>query len=197
MKTPQVLGISGSPRIGGNTDRIVQEFLSAIPETDQEFVNLSRYSIESCIGCEFCRRDLTCTRFFDGMHLLYPKIESSRLLVIGSPTYNYNMTPQVKAFIDRLYPYFNFTEPRPGPYSSRLANKGKYAFVFTVCEQHDPKEAGYTVPALADALEALGYTIIGREIFPGLFSRQAASQNHQVLKRVYELGQTAAAEVFS
>jgi multimeric flavodoxin WrbA len=44
------------------------------------------------------------------MGLLCPEIEESKALILGSPTYNYNVTDPMKAFIDRLYPYYNFTK---------------------------------------------------------------------------------------
>ena len=94
----------------------------------------------------------------------------------------------MKIFIDRLYPYYNFTEQRPGPYSSRLGNQGKKALVFGICEQNDPKEAGYNVVSMADALEALGYEVTGREVFTSLFAYGAASKDDASLKRAEELG---------
>lgn len=52
------------------------------------------------------------------MNLLYPKIEEAKGMVLGSPTYNYNVTSLMKTFIDRLYPYYNFTDDRPRGYSA-------------------------------------------------------------------------------
>ena len=51
----------------------------------------------------------------DGMSLLYPKIIDARGLVLVSPTHNYNITAIMKAFIDRLYCFYNFdNKNRPG-----------------------------------------------------------------------------------
>jgi multimeric flavodoxin WrbA len=73
-------------------------------------IQIKEYSIEPCIGCEGCRKAGTCIKFHDGMGLLCPEIEESKALILGSPTYNYNVTDPMKAFIDRLYPYYNFTK---------------------------------------------------------------------------------------
>ena len=102
----KVIGITGSPRAGGNTDTLLRALLDGATSegVETEAVSLRDYTIAPCTGCERCRKDLTCTRFYDGMHLLYPKIEAADGLILGSPTYNYNITPEMKAFIDRLYP---------------------------------------------------------------------------------------------
>jgi multimeric flavodoxin WrbA len=153
-----------------------------------QLVQLYAYSISGCIGCERCRKDKTCTQFLDGMHLLYPLIEEADALILGSPTYNYNMTSQMKSFIDRLYPYFDFTEPRPGPYSSRLAGLGKKALIFAVCEQNDPGENGYTAVSMRDAIEAVGYEIFDKLVFPSHFYANSASKSTEDLDRAYDAG---------
>ncbi len=185
-----ILGVAGSPRSNGNTHHLMKEILrSAEAEgAAAECIQLSDYTINGCIGCEKCRRDKTCTRFYDGMHLLYDKIEKADGLVLASPTYNYNMTPLMKAFIDRLYPYYNFTDKRPGPYSSRLAVKGAKALVFGVCEQKDPKESGYNVVSMADAIEALGFKVFRQTVFPLLFAADAARKDDHSMALAAELG---------
>ena len=126
----KVLGISGSPRARGNTARLLAEVLHGVSDAGGETsaVSLSEYTIEGCLGCERCRRDLTCTRFNDGMTLLYPRIMDADALVLGSPVYHYNVTSQMKAFIDRLYAFYDFTDDRPRGYSSRLADRERKAW---------------------------------------------------------------------
>lgn len=185
-----ILGCNGSPRKEGNTTSLMREMLRGSESVGAtvEQVHLSSYHIEGCIGCERCRRDKTCTQFYDGMHLLYAKIEAADGIILGSPTYNYGMTPWMKAFIDRMYPFFDFTEPRPGPYTSRLANRGKRALVFSVCEQVDAKEVGYTIVNMRDAIAALGYGIEGGVAFPAHFHANSARNDSVALKRAFNEG---------
>lgn len=194
-----ILAVNGSPRRSGNTSTILRSMIEGAQQAgaDAEYVHLKSYHIEGCIGCEQCRRDKTCTQFYDGMHLLYPKIEEAAGLILGSPTYNYNVTPWMKAFIDRFYPFFNFGKQRPGPYSSRLANRGKQAFVFTVCEQEDPKEAGYTVVSMRDACSALGYSIAGEHVFTSHFSASSVSHDQDDTRQAVEAGRLLATSLGS
>lgn len=185
-----ILGIGGSPRRGGNTDVLLDRILegAATAGADVECVHLRDYAIEACVGCERCRKDLTCTRFMDGMHLLYPKLERARGIVIGSPTYNYNVTSMVKSFIDRLYPYYVFTAERPGSYSSRLAGEGRRALVFSVCEQEDIGEMGFALEAMSMPLEALGYHIVEQLPITGIFERGAVKRRDDIMETVFEAG---------
>ncbi|HDQ08637.1 MAG TPA: flavodoxin family protein [Methanoculleus sp.] len=186
----KVLGISGSPRAGGNTDTLLNALLegAASAGATTEAVHLRDYAIAPCTGCERCRRDLTCTRFFDGMHLLYPKVETADRLILGSPTYNYNITPEMKAFIDRLYPYYRFTAERPGPYSGIFAGQGKTALVFSIAEQKDPVERGFAIPAMQRPMGALGIAVT--DILPaeGYFAKGEVAADPDLLEKAREAG---------
>ncbi|MGM0432047.1 MAG: flavodoxin family protein [Spirochaetota bacterium] len=194
-----ILAINGSPRHSGNTSTILHSMIEGAQHSgaETEYIHLKKYHIEGCIGCEQCRRDKTCTQFYDGMHLLYPKIEEASGLILGSPTYNYNVTPWMKAFIDRLYPFFNFGKQRPGPYSSRLANRGKQALVFSVCEQEDPKDMGYTIASMRDACRSLGYSIAGEFGFTSHFSASSVSHDQEDRQRAFEAGKLLATSLGS
>ncbi len=186
----KVIGISGSPRAGGNTDTLLRALLEGVASegVETEAFSLRDYTIAPCTGCERCRKDLTCTRFYDGMHLLYPKIEAADGLILGSPTYNYNITPEMKAFIDRLYPYYRFTAERPGPYSSFFEGRGRQALVFSVAEQAKPSERGFAIEAMQRPLEALGFAVADTLPAEGYFERRAIAGDAAILERAREAG---------
>ena len=190
----KVLCISGSPRGGGNTDVLVGSIFKGIQETgvETEKIFLRDYIIQPCIGCERCRKDKTCTRLYDGMQLLYPKIIESMGLILGSPTHNYNVTALVKAFIDRLYPFYEFTEDRPRKYSSRFADQGRKAIVFSVSEQDEMGETGFTVEAMGYPLTALGYEVVEDFSVTGIFDRGVVRNDMDILNDAYERGQRLA-----
>ncbi|WP_062398017.1 flavodoxin family protein [Methanogenium cariaci] len=189
----KVIGITGSPRAGGNTDTLLKALLeggAASEGVETEAVSLRDYTIAPCTGCERCRKDLTCTRFYDGMHLLYPKIEEADGIILGSPTYNYNITPpEMKAFIDRLYPpYYRFTGVRPGPYSSFFTSLGRKALVFSVAEQTKPAERGFVIEAMQRPLEALGFEVTDTLPAEGYFEKRAIAGDSAVQERAREAG---------
>jgi len=187
-----ILGISGSPRKGGNTDILLKEILRGVRNAGIETTALflRDYAITPCIGCEKCRNYLTCTQFNDGMSLIYPLIEDAEIIIVGSPVYNYNVTSQMKAFIDRLYPYYEFSDDRPRKYRSYLADKNRKALFFSVAEQTDPQEEGFALEAMSRPLEALGYQTLEKIPFRGFFDKSAVKQDESVLLKAYEIGQT-------
>jgi putative NADPH-quinone reductase len=138
----KILGIGGSPRKGGNSDVLLKHILMGAKKGNvpTERVQLRDYHYQSCIGCERCRKDGICKGIHDGMHLLYPKVREASGLVLVSPTHNYNITALMKAFIDRLYCFYIFTDDRPRNWSSRLGNQGRKALLAAVCEQPDPND---------------------------------------------------------
>lgn len=186
----KVLCISGSPRGGGNTDVLLASFIRGIEESgvEAERVFLRDYIIQPCIGCERCRKDKTCSKLHDGMSLLYPKILESRGMIMGSPTHNYNVTALVKAFIDRLYPFFEFTDDRPRKYHSRLEGQGRKAIVYSVSEQDEMGEVGFTLEAMGYPLTALGYDVVEDMNVSGFFDRGAVRHHIDVLDKMYEKG---------
>ncbi|WAI00509.1 flavodoxin family protein [Methanogenium organophilum] len=186
----KIIGISGSPRAGGNTDTLLGMLLEGAVSAggETEAVYLRDYAIHPCTGCERCRKDLTCTRFMDGMHLLYPKIEAADGLILGSPTYNYNITPEMKAFIDRLYPYYRFSAERPGPYSSFFEGRGRQALVFSVAEQTKPEERGFAIEAMQRPLAALGFAVTDTLPAEGYFEKRAVAGDAAVQEQAREAG---------
>jgi multimeric flavodoxin WrbA len=186
----KVLCISGSPRGGGNTDVLLASLFRGIEDTgvEAEKIFLRDYLIQPCIGCERCRKDKMCSRLNDGMQLLYPKIVESAGLILGSPTHSYNVTAIVKAFIDRLYPFYEFTDDRPRNFSSRLAEQGRKAMVFSVSEQDEMGETGFTLEAMGYPLTALGYEVIEDFSVTGIFERGAVRSEMEVVNAAYERG---------
>lgn len=197
MSNIKILGVGGSPRKNGNTDILLDCFLKgAVSEgADTKKVHLRDYSIEFCIGCEACRKAGICTQFHDGMGQLYSDVESSDGLILGSPTYNYNITASMKAFIDRLYPFYEFSDERPGPYSSKLAENDRKALVFTVCEQVRAEEMGFTLEALGMPLEALGYEVMEKFLATGCFSKGEVSKDEDILRKAFDAGRQIAMNI--
>jgi multimeric flavodoxin WrbA len=158
-----VLAVTGSPRKNANSAAMARAALDGAQETGAvtELVRLKDYAFSSCIGCEKCRADKACTGLRDGMSLLYPKIEAARGMVLCSPVHNYNVTAMIKAFIDRLYCYYDFDmENRPRAWSSRLAGQGRKAVLMAVAEQESKHDMGVVFEAMRLPMTALGYEIV-------------------------------------
>lgn len=102
----KVLGISGSPRSGGNTDILVKLALEVLAEqgVQTEFLSLAGRPIKPCMACAGCVKSdtLGCVQedpAFEGMVERF--VEADGVLV-GSPVYFGSATPQTMALLDRV-----------------------------------------------------------------------------------------------
>lgn len=176
----KILGVSGSPRKGGNSDTLLRHILAGAKNAgaEAEAVHLRDYQFLGCIGCEKCRKARQCIGLQDGMQLIYPKIEEAGGIVLTNPTHNHNVTAWMKAFIDRLYCYYEFSDERPGSWSSRLAGQNRKAVIASVGEQKNYEEGvGFTLEAMRIPIEDLGYKVIAELPVLGVFGKGAIGKD--------------------
>lgn len=85
--------------------------LQKLGNIDYEIVMLSDYNIEYCRGCITCfeKGEEFCP-LKDDMAVLLAKMESSDGVILATPNYSFNLSGQMKVFLDRLA--FIFHRPR-------------------------------------------------------------------------------------
>lgn len=98
----RVLGIMGSPRIGGNTDLLLDEALSGARNqgAEVEKILVERLNLSPCREIYACAEDGNCP-IKDDMVGIYPKLLDCDRIVVASPMFFYSITAQLKALIDR------------------------------------------------------------------------------------------------
>jgi multimeric flavodoxin WrbA len=96
-----ILGVSGSPKKGGNTDRMVQALLGKSGK-ETEFVNLATLRFDPCRGCvHLCAPTKICG-IKDGLHPYLQKVLDAEALVLGTPFFMGTMTGFMFNFLTRL-----------------------------------------------------------------------------------------------
>lgn len=100
--TKKILILSGSPRKGGNSDLLCDEFMRGAKESGNavEKVFLREKSIGFCTACYACRDSGVCA-IQDDMAQLLQKMHWADVVVMASPVYFYSIDGQMKTFIDR------------------------------------------------------------------------------------------------
>ena len=90
----KVLILSGSPRHGGNSDILCDQFLKGAVDAgnDVEKYFISAHNIGYCSACYYCRdhEGVCCKK--DDMNALMPKILDADVLVFSSPVYMYSIS---------------------------------------------------------------------------------------------------------
>lgn len=97
-----VIGIVGSPRVGGNTEILTQHTLRAIVEEGltTQLIRLSGLDIRPCSACQVCRSEEACP-IDDDLFPLYTKMKEARGIILASPVYFGSATALLKAFMER------------------------------------------------------------------------------------------------
>ena len=100
----KIIAIVGSPRPTGNTNYLIEQALQEA-EThgfETEKIILSQYQVNPCLGHANCSSFETCRQDDDAPWIL-DRFSSADGIILGSPVYYYNVTAQMKAFVDRNY----------------------------------------------------------------------------------------------
>ncbi len=181
----KILGIVGSPRIGSNTDVLMERALAGAKAAgaDVEKIILDRLEINPCRHCDSCVADGECAQA-DDMIVLYDKIRQADGLVLGTPIYWWGPTAQMKAFLDRWYAISG------DAVMHRLAGK-RVALLFAFGDT-DPSTADPANAILTASMSYLRMSIVGR-VFASAWRRGDIFKSPEKLDEAYQLGQTIAA----
>lgn len=99
----KILILSSSPRRGGNSDTLCDEFMRGAVEAGNEVdkVFLRDKTIRYCTGCSTCSQyNKPCPQKDDAAEII-EKMLAADVIVLGTPVYFYAMSAQLKTFLDR------------------------------------------------------------------------------------------------
>jgi multimeric flavodoxin WrbA len=102
----KVVGFNGSPRKDGNTSILIHHLFHELQKEgiETELVQLSEKELRGCIACYKCgeAKDRRCAVKADAANEYIEKIVEAQGIVLGSPVYFIDVTPEMKALIDRV-----------------------------------------------------------------------------------------------
>lgn len=101
----KVVAFNGSPNPEGNTAILLMKVLSRVARAgiNTELVQVGGNRIRGCMACYQCfkAKDKRCAIDDDIVNDCIAKMIEADAIVMGTPTYFANMTPEMKALIDR------------------------------------------------------------------------------------------------
>jgi multimeric flavodoxin WrbA len=101
----KVIAFNGSPRKDGNTGILLGYVLRELEAEgiQTELVQLSGKKIHGCIACRTCsaRKDGFCGQKDDDGNALIQMMLAADGILLGSPTYVTDVSPEIKALTDR------------------------------------------------------------------------------------------------
>ena len=128
----KVLVVTGSPRVGGNSDTLAEAFIEGAKSAGCEVrrIDAGRAKIAGCLGCNYCfSHEGVCVQQ-DDMQQFYPDLHWADVLVYATPLYCFTYPAQLKAFQDRMFCGIakSFNIPRVG---LLRVDYGGTSFLFT------------------------------------------------------------------
>ena len=172
-----VLILSSSPRRGGNSDTLCDEFMQGAIESGHrvEKVFLRDKTIHPCTGCGVCSQyKKPCPQKDDAAEII-GKMLAADVIVMATPVYFYAMSAQMKTLIDRCCGLY-----------TQMQNKEFY-FIVTAAED-DQKKIERTIDTFQGFLDCLdGATIKGVVYGLGVWHAGEIKGN-LAMQEAYDLG---------
>ena len=99
----KVFALNGSPRHDGNTTDMINTVLGVCKEAgfETELYQAGGLEVRGCRACGSCRKNPGKCAIDDWVNEVYQKMIEADAIILGSPTYFSDLTPEVKAVIDR------------------------------------------------------------------------------------------------
>lgn len=144
----RVLGFAGSPRVGGNSELLLDEALRGATDAGAETVRirLADAGIGPCDACAVCKKTGECVND-DGLAALREEMERADVCLFSTPIYFWGPSAQLKAFVDRWYSF---------QVKGQGFMRGKRAGLICTFNAKTPETARHTVGMFEDALRYMG-----------------------------------------
>lgn len=174
----KILIVSSSLRSGSNSEILAHEAERGAIEAGNkvEFINLKGKEIKFCIGCLTCQQTHKCV-LKDDMADLIGKVQNADAIIFATPIYYYEMSGQLKTFLDRCNPLYS------------QENKFKDVYLITSAYDSSEKAADRAINGLKGWIECFEQSrFAGALVGGGIDAPKSAASREDLLKKAYELG---------
>ncbi len=140
----KIVAIVGSPRLKGNTNYLIDRALEETAKlgVENEKIVLSQYEVNPCLGHDDCASFKSCLQQDDTGWIL-DKFREADGVILATPVYYYNVSAQMKAFIDRNY----FLYKHDQQYKARVVG------IIIVAEQEGIEDTLHTLKQFTDEFD--------------------------------------------
>jgi len=175
----RLLGIVGSPRRGGNTDRLMDGILHAASDRGASTAKLllSDFDIRPCRGCLSCYpggRE-RCAVHDDDVSEIFRRMSAADVWILGTPVYCYGPVGSVKVFLDRWI-------------SMLPAVRQETRGAALIPLHASAAGAAVTLDMLTTLFRGFGILYAGELICPGLLHREDLDRHPEYMGLAAEFG---------
>ena len=186
----KVLGVLGSPRVGGNSDVLLEQALAGARDAGAEVekIILSQKKISGCLDCMKCNQKGICA-IKDDMEEIQKKILESDVIIHSVPVYFWAMTSQMKAYLDRWCVFFDEQWQLHKAYAPKM--KRKRIGLMTVCGDPDVSTANPIIHSFKSTCDFAGLPWLGM-VQASASSKGEITKNKEAKREAYNLGKKGA-----
>lgn len=172
----KIIAIVSTPRKGGNSEILVDEFLKGAVGTGHkiEKIILRDYKINYCKACGYCMNHPGECMQKDDMEWIIKDMINSDVIVFSTPVYKSCMCGQLKTMIDRMIVA-----------NKLLVNKDFY-FIATAADSND------SIKSTMDSMKGATYILKGAKIKGEIYGGNAFHIgdiiNSPAMKEAYNYG---------
>lgn len=173
-----ILILIGSPRKGGNTDILANSFIDGALKAGHEVekITLQNYTINGCLGCDYCIKNHGKCIQKDDMQMIYDKVNKADIVVFATPLYFFGFSSQIKKVIDRFYALLSGSLPN------------KQSILLTAYGSHNSHEIDGLISQYKMIVSALNWSNLGEISAKGVLKRGDIS-NHSSILEANKLGE--------
>lgn len=173
----KVLIISASPRKGGNSETLADEFARGAKEAGNIVEKISLYdkTIGFCKGCLACLKRGRCVIQDDAVEIA-SKMHEADVLVFATPVYYYSVSGQLKTMLDRANPLYDtdyaFTK----------------VYLLAAAAEADESAVEGSIKAVQGWVDCFSRCKLADTIFAGGVGRVGEIAGHPALEKAYQTG---------
>jgi len=186
----KVLGVLGSPRLGGNSDILLDQALAGARDAGAEVekIILCQKKISACLNCDKCNETGVCA-IKDDMPEIHKKILEADSIIHSVPVYFWAMTAQMKAYLDRWCAFYDAGWRLHKAYSPKM--QGKRIGLITVCGDPDVSTGNPIVHSFKNTADFTKLKWIGT-VQASAAAKGEIAKNDAVKREAYALGKKSA-----
>jgi multimeric flavodoxin WrbA len=186
----KLLCISGSPRRGGNTDRLLNEAVAGAAGKGAQIkqVILADLEITPCQHCDGCVQTGGRCVIEDEMQEIHQDLREFDRFILASPVFFMGVTAQAKAMIDRCQALWVIKYLLKLPVGLNKGVPRKGAFISVGGRNFSGLFQG-SVSTVKSWFKVLDAEYAGELLVPGIDNYNAVSAHPTALKDAFALGQ--------
>lgn len=173
----KILILSGSPRKGGNSDLLCDEFMRGATEAGNqaEKIRVAERKIGYCTGCYCCQTSGGVCAIKDDMAEVLQKMIDADVIVLSSPVYFYSIDAQLKTVIDRTVARW-------------LEVKNKEFYYIVTCADEEKLSQERTIECMRGYLDCVEGGIEKGIVYGTGVYGKGEIKNTPAFKKAYEYG---------